>query len=627
MSNRIVARALELRRKYGGSGHTSRSLAETPVKAPSPSASSPRIGTQPVRVRVPKPWPKVTHADAATQWAAWITALVDWREKSDDRVEQVIGRLGEPWVTMLAERRTPSQSQWADLLVGVGLGQRPLPRAGIAHWDELLRKHGLTLALVPDGIDGQDQLDGILVVGLVGDGTAKGTTVEWLHPLSGELRTTAFAEFDRAFAVPGPDEEGREVLLWPMGERLAKEPVAMALRVRPSFAGALGYEPGDSGNPAKLEWKNLTLTTGGDGKKHLYYLASGGPYAKARFDVAVTNKNAKYNLMSQKVSVSLVAVGDAKSKKAERVVPLDGQAAGDKYLSWKRKGELEDETTETITFHVDRKALQQAFDPDHPLTRIDLEYRFVEYGVLKNENGYQTTSLGFFLVESANLMWSKRKYLGEVSLEDPKYSEHWIGLVQRRFGKDDKAPIDVEGTLQYTVSASKSATVGHTLRLSNTTTEKDGTEWGIGVGGKMSSGSSGGISLEKILELGVTRGNELSGSFNYKSVSELTKSRTKEVIESVSSSTQFAQTIGRTLRISTKLEPGAPGVLRKLHAYPVYKLYVMPVVFYEANDHGQAKSRSVIDDFPVLVPDHLGFRADPSETTPPPPPPSRPKKR
>src|SRR5690606_11435577 len=118
---------------------------------------------------------------------------------------------------------------------------------------------------------------------------------------------------------------------------------------------------------------------------------------------------------------------------------------------WKRKGELKDESSETIKFYIHRPALQAALDPDHPLTRIDFEYRFVEYGVVKNENGYQKTSLAFFLVEPANLMWSKKKYVGEVSLEDPKYKEHWIGLVRRRFGKNDKAPIDVEGTLQYTV--------------------------------------------------------------------------------------------------------------------------------------------------------------------------------
>ncbi|MGD8859534.1 MAG: papain-like cysteine protease family protein [Myxococcales bacterium] len=632
MTNRIATVALELRRRHGsGLRHVASTFGKTPLGAPAMPAKKPAQPAKktrkpakktatapvPVEVRAEKPWPSVAHDDPSTQWAAWITLLVNWRDRAADDVQSVVGKLGDPFLTLLKQRRAPDEDDWAELLAGLGLGRRPLSRSTIAHWEELLRRHGPIVALLPVGLSEEDDMPGVMVVGLSGDGTPAGTEVQWIDPRSGEVRSVSFAVFQKASGTPSADGEKHEVLLWPPGERLACKPAAMALRIEPGWSAALNYSPGDRDNPCTLEWKNLTLTKGSDGRKHLYYLVTGGPKGKAQFDLQVTNGNDHYNFRDQKVSISLKAVGKAGSPKADRVVPLAGQKAGSKYKSWKRPGELEDEHSETITFHIDSATLRKAYDPDHPLTRIDAEYRWVE-GAIEDDHGYQTTSLGFFLVEPVNLMWTKAREIGEVRLDDPKkHFEYWVGLTERRFGKEDEAPIQVTGSIRYTVSAGESATVRADAKVSTTKGKKSATEVGGTIGGKRSTGASLEFPLKKIFNVGISASNELSGSVSFKKLEEVTKSQTREFLQSVSSSRSFTSSLTKEHTVSVKLEPGRPGELRRLYAYPIFRLHRMPLVLFEANAYGQAGVRREVAHFPVLKLSHWGFHALGEKELPP----------
>ncbi len=609
MANRIASRALELRRLYGGDG---RALARKEAPPRARRSMSTRPASRAVEVRVPGPFPKVSHEEEATQWAAWLTLLVGWRDRWEIDIEGVLRRLGERWEDAFREGRALTDDEWADLLAGLGLGRRPLSRSSIPRLEELLREHGPVLALLPAGIDGED-IPAALVIGLKGDGSRAGTYVRWIEPRSGEVRRTGYAVFAEAFGAEGPEGERREVLLWPPKERLADAKARVVERVPEMGSVALNYAPDDDNNPAELRWKQLELTRGSSGREHLYYLVTGGPSGRATFHLEVTN-NSRLSLRDQRVSISLK---DVKRAGEERIVPLERQSEGAEYHSWTREGSLGGRSSEPIEFYLDRSTLERAYDPDHPLTRIDAEYRFV---TRVRAHGYQTTSLGFYLVEPANLMWRDKRYEGEVRLDDPRaHFEYWVGLAERRFAEEDRAPIRVTGTIRYSRSTSESEIFRADVRVSESTEGRRSREVGVEVGGQRARGASLSLPLKKIFDLGIEANNQIGGELGYSSLRETLSSRTEEFLQSVARSSEVERSLTREQEISTKLEPGRAGELRRLYAYPIFNLYRMPLVtFLDANAHGQATHRHVIEDFPVLTLSHWGYVALGEEELPEP---------
>lgn len=173
------------------------------------------------------------------------------------------------------------------------------------------------------------------------------------------------------------------------------------------------------GNQARLEWIGLKKITGGDGKKHLYYLLSGPPRSQrdrsSRFKLKVTNTNRVKNF---KKPFSLVRLRNKKKDGSIETVPW-----GDGTTGWKRiaSKELEDEKSRTITYHVSPETRRRAYDPDSPLTWLDVRYRWREAGVIRDTHYGKNTSLAFFLVAPANLMFREGRLVHrDMALNDPR---------------------------------------------------------------------------------------------------------------------------------------------------------------------------------------------------------------
>ncbi len=167
-----------------------------------------------------KPWPKVKSSRSYPEWAGWMAQLIGWREAADISVSEALERLEGEWRAAFDDGRRLADDEWADLLAGLGLAEKPLPRGTVRAWDDLVRGHGAVLARFTTAV-GDSEATGGLVVGLRGDGTTKGTRVLWLDATTGRGRATPLGDFNRAMR---PREEGAfpSVIVWPVRARLGR---------------------------------------------------------------------------------------------------------------------------------------------------------------------------------------------------------------------------------------------------------------------------------------------------------------------------------------------------------------------------------------------------------------------
>lgn len=135
-----------------------------------------REPAQPLRYRVePLPAP-LRHESANTAWGAAVAALVGWRRDQQASAESVLSQLDGPFRGLLDEGRGLSEREVTELLLVSDIARRRMERPGSpAQWDELLRRYGPLWALWPEKAHDRASLEGMLVVGIIGDGSPSRT--------------------------------------------------------------------------------------------------------------------------------------------------------------------------------------------------------------------------------------------------------------------------------------------------------------------------------------------------------------------------------------------------------------------------------------------------------------------
>jgi hypothetical protein len=330
---------------------------------------------------------------------------------------------------------------------------------------------------------------------------------------------------------------------------------------------------------AQLEWQDLSLTTGGDGQRHLYYLTSGPPGGgPSHFRLKVTNTNSVYNFKNPSIKLRLRASAPGG---LWRLVPLEGQGQA----GWKRIASppVEDEHSHVAALFLDAATRYRAYDADNPLHWLDAEYHWYEGGLGSYSPHYASTSLGFFLVAPVELLLSQRKHVVDVPLNDAASREYWHHV----WGNSDPAPVEFTLTLQTSVTDTDTGQ----LTVSSSTTLTRASEGSIQT--TATQELSAGFGIEKMFSLGAKLGTSVTTGVRW------TDSIARQLTSAASRTRSFTEGHQRQSTLKGTIPAAPPGRRQVLYAYPVMGVYEIPVVMYGgANDLGQATRRAT-DRVPV----------------------------
>jgi hypothetical protein len=358
-------------------------------------------------------------------------------------------------------------------------------------------------------------------------------------------------------------------------------------------------------NAARLEWRNLHPIVGSDGRRHLYYLVTGGPGgAPARFLLRVSNTNRVYNFQAPSLKIRLRS---ATARGGSRVIRLAG-AAGD----WKQvqSTEIPDESHRDIELTLSPQTLADAYDDQHPLCWLDVEYHWRE-GINAGQAYYNRTSLAFFLVAPIEYLFGQRRFLTEVHFNEARHRpDFWQRLTGVTFQRGMGAP-----SIQYTIRSSLTSQHAQSdaTRSSTTRTRSDRRSTSRTVGFELgledSRGASASASIE-IFEIGVERMMTASQRFRFEQTVERATetSVARQHAREITRSSSYAVANESTTQINIPLEVLDPGTAVTAYLYPVVRYDAIPVVRFEGpHASGQATAR-VPGRLPLAVPSVAGWQ-------------------
>lgn len=171
------------------------------------------------KARAEKPWPRVHHPDQSTAWAGPLTVMINWRNRQNSSVTEVIQELDGPAQSAFQAGRPVNRDEWDDLLEGAGLVIRPLKPGQKKIMEEMLLRYG---PLWLRKADAPGAAVGHVVVGLE-SGDQTGTKVEVIDPASGRGRRLALGHLIKG-------AKNLSIAHWPQDARLAGNKKAMAAR-------------------------------------------------------------------------------------------------------------------------------------------------------------------------------------------------------------------------------------------------------------------------------------------------------------------------------------------------------------------------------------------------------------
>jgi hypothetical protein len=357
----------------------------------------------------------------------------------------------------------------------------------------------------------------------------------------------------------------------------------------------------------------------------LYYVATGAPASraaagdegKAVFHLRVTNTNAKYNHKSVVIKWRLLDVQP--NRQMREVVPWQS-------IQTER---LEDESSRVAKLTLARETLRAAYNPDYPLTRLEVEYHWRERFVTRGDTHYNRTGLDFWLMAPIEYLFGRRKQLStsDVPLNDAaKHKDRfWIPLNGVEFTAELSQPVtfqlELSTALRQDATAAKTAT--KSTSKSTTTTETTAKTFSLSVSGEASQGStvSGKVA---VLDVGLQEMFKIGGSLGYSKTTTDTTSTTvaREFAEALTYSKSYGQTVSSTSRLTVTVSPPQEPVPRGtgdkpgktvsgkggvgLYLYPMVAFYEVPYVRFEGvNELGQATRRT---EGTVVVPFITGWR-------------------
>jgi hypothetical protein len=448
------------------------------------------------------------------------------------------------------------------------------------------------------------------------------TAIRWLFVKYANLRRPTWAEAVRAYngggaharayrdavmsRVDGTDPYAAESLDWPINGVAEKDGAAFA-------QASLQEDTPDLDRSATLTWEDLSRVTDSHGQLQVFYVVTGAPASVARvgdegkaiFHLRVRNTNSVYN--HQNVSIKHRVLNVLPNRQFREVKPWRQFSTSD----------LEDESSRVIPLSLISQTLLEAYNPDSPLTRLEVEYHWRETWE-KAQKHYNRTGLDFMLVAPIEYLFSRKQRLTtrDVELNDPAQhkADYWLPVGRVDFTADIRQPVTIQFDVTSSVSSSatgqQTASSGQTRSTTRSSTVSN--TFSVQLSGEASQGGSAKASID-VLELGVQEMFKLGASLGYSHTRTDTSSTTvaREFTRSLMLSRTYATSQAVTTRTTLTVSPpevpqprgtggsaeprvrsvgiGSVGV----YLYPLVAFFEVPYVRFEGvNAMGQATRRT-----------------------------------
>ena len=439
------------------------------------------------------------------------------------------------------------------------------------------------------------------------------TAVRWLFVKFALLTPPSWAEAVRAYNGGGA------------GARRYRDAVMARVGSTQPFAGESLDDGGQAlqedrtprlDSAAELTWQDLTRTSDSAGQQQLFVLVTGAPAGvalaggegRAIFHLRVRNKNSVYNHKNVVTKYRLLDI--LPNRQFNEVLP------------WRRFNgpDLEDESSRVIKISIDGRTLREAYDPDSPLARLEVEYHWRETFEDHQEH-INRTGLDFAIVAPIEYLFGRKTRLSQrdIELKDPVLhkDDYWIALPGGgvNFSADVRQPVTVQLDVSTLVGSATTAQQGASTSTTSTRTQSTSNSrtFSLQLNGEVSGGGSAKASID-IFELGLERMFKLGGSMGYSRTT--TDTSTTAVAREFSRSLSLSRAYSTSQAVATKTtitvsppevpEPGGTGGARRnpparssgigsvgVYLYPLVAFFEVPFVRFDgANRMGQATRRS-----------------------------------
>ena len=349
---------------------------------------------------------------------------------------------------------------------------------------------------------------------------------------------------------------------------------------------------------ATLTFVDFPLVMGGDGRRHAYAMVGGNPLSgELRFRLKIQNRNDHLNLTDTRLRLRFTT---KRSDNNWYQINLAGQSEGARYLSI-RSEDVEDESSLFKTISINRGILQQAYDSESPLVRLEVEFHWKE--AFSSTDYYVRTALTFHLMQPVELLMRTAQPDGQIDTvaNTPLNRRFRIPIWEKYFSRRDREPVVVS----HSITTSMSQTQSNTISVSTRASETRGSSTTVSSQVSSTQGAEAGISLGDVVELGMSS----SRSFSFGVSNTVSQSITREIANSMSRSSSYTSGISGTFSLSSRITPARAGMRRILVAYPNFtKLKVDIVRFSNVDGNGWAQARRVFRRVPIVRLSNWGYR-------------------
>jgi hypothetical protein len=143
--------------------------------------------------------PTIKQPSNMTCWATAATILRSWKTNQSLSIETAIGQIGSAYLTLFRSNQGLSRVDKPGFLCAAGLHAEAPQNYTSEGWGKLIEDHGPLWVTTNDGAHGGFSIHARVLTSIVGDGTAKGTTVIVVDPADGQVHTESLEVFAKKF--------------------------------------------------------------------------------------------------------------------------------------------------------------------------------------------------------------------------------------------------------------------------------------------------------------------------------------------------------------------------------------------------------------------------------------------
>lgn len=212
----------------------------SPAPAPAPPGPAIAKAASAVNYRIPGLLVPLKQPSGMTCWATVTTMMMQWREQASMTIETAMGRIGSAYLTKFQNNQGLLGSEKVPFLTAAGLTYQHPQSRSVAGWEALLRNYGPLWVTTDENPGAGFSIHARIMVCIRGDGSADGTTMEFVDPARGSSYAEKFGVFLEKYEAEARDPKRPlriQIVHWPQDAGFA---VSRALQFQAS-AYALSF--------------------------------------------------------------------------------------------------------------------------------------------------------------------------------------------------------------------------------------------------------------------------------------------------------------------------------------------------------------------------------------------------